>query len=344
MLNLKEFFLKTNKCLETNIIFNEPGSNNGNYVRFTNHLKKKVKMSLEEYYVKHVLKGVKPKCHCGCSETTKFFKGKFNKYYGDHKNKVKPNEGTLNKIKKSYEVRNSIDKLLKRVGLTVKELEKSYFDFIELKKPMSVLSEELFIDFRTIKSYWFKLGLIEDKEAFKRFTLKSKSKWLNKVIVPKDNVVKLLEDNLLNIKLYIKDKNKVTFDEINSLLNIKINKNYLSLFLRNNLNSEEISKINFIKVSQLEINFLTVLKFYFNNAVSSSFELDGKIFDYKLGKKILIELDGEYWHSNDKAIENDKIKNEIAKENGYILVRVSDSGVKDLEFINKLKKIYEKTK
>lgn len=61
-------------------------------------------------------------------------------------------------------------------------------------------------------------------------------------------------------------------------------------------------------------NFLTVLKFYFNNAVSSSFELDDKIFDYKLGKKILIELDGEYWHSNDKAIENDKIKNEIAKE------------------------------
>jgi very-short-patch-repair endonuclease len=61
-------------------------------------------------------------------------------------------------------------------------------------------------------------------------------------------------------------------------------------------------------------------------------------------KKILIELDGEYWHSKEDAIKNDKLKNTIAKENGFILVRVNDKEVRNLDFINKLKKIYDEFK
>jgi very-short-patch-repair endonuclease len=119
---------------------------------------------------------------------------------------------------------------------------------------------------------------------------------------------------------------------------------YLSWILKENLNTTEIKKIKFIKQSQIEINFLNVLKFYFGNSVLGSFELNGKIFDYKLGKKILIELDGGYWHSKEDVIKNDLIKNNIAKECGFILIRVSDKEVKNLEFINKLKKIYDEIK
>jgi very-short-patch-repair endonuclease len=146
------------------------------------------------------------------------------------------------------------------------------------------------------------------------------------------------------IKSYLIDKDKVTFDDILSLIKVKVDKNYLSWFLKQILNYDEIKKVKFIKESQLEINFLNVLKFYFGNSVNGSFELEGKIFDYKLGKKILIELDGDYWHSKDYTIENDLIKDDIAKKNNYILIRVGDKEVKSLDFINKIKIIYDENK
>lgn len=61
-------------------------------------------------------------------------------------------------------------------------------------------------------------------------------------------------------------------------------------------------------------------------------------------KKILIELDGEYWHSFDYSIKNDKLKNEIALRNGYILIRISDKNIKQLDNIIKIKKLYDKFK
>lgn len=342
-MKLKDEFLKTNKCLECDLILSG-GSDKSDYTRFWKHIKEKHGMVNSEYYVKHFLKGVKPKCACGCGVEVIFFKGKFNKYYADHKNTIKPSNDTVINLKQVLKERNRVENLLKRVGLTANQLEESYYDFINLKKPMSMISDELFIDFRTVKGYWVKLGLIKDKESFKHFTLKSKSKWMSKPLKPKDNIIKHLNENVSIIKNYVKGKNKVTFDEIMILLNIKVNKNYLSWFLRENLNSTEIKKIKFIKISQIEVNFLNVLKFYFGNSVDGSFELDGKIFDYKVGKKILIELDGEYWHSKEDAIKNDKMKNQIAKEQGYELIRVSDSEVKHLDFLNKIKTKYNEFK
>ena len=69
--------------------------------------------------------------------------------------------------------------------------------------------------------------------------------------------------------------------------------------------------------------------------------LENKNFDFKIGRKILIELDGEYWHSKEEVKLNDKIKNKIAEINNYVLIRVSDKEVKNLNFINKIKKIYD---
>lgn len=342
-MNLKENFILNNKCLECDIIITGD-TENSSYIKLCNHIKNEHNITNKEYYVKYFMDNEIPLCLCGCGNETSFHKGKFHKYYDDHKNKIKPTEFTINKIKEKLSTRNEIDNLLNKMNINSDIIEKAYHSFINLEKPMSRLSEELFIDFRTLKSYWVKLGLITNKEIFKRFTLKSKSKWLNTINVPNNDVITLLNENVLYIKEYISDKNKVTFDELLSLLDIKINKNYLSWFLKEKLNADETKKIKFIKHSQLEINFLNVLKFYFNNSVQSSFELEGKIFDYKLGKKILIELDGEYWHSKNDAIQNDLVKDKIAKDNNFILIRVNDIEVKNLEFLNELKKIYDEFK
>ena len=78
------------------------------------------------------------------------------------------------------------------------------------------------------------------------------------------------------------------------------------------------------------------------NYFNFNYSLDGKDYDYKLGNKILIELDGEYWHSFPNSIQNDKIKNKIAKDNGFIIFRVTDKEIKDINVLFKIKELYEK--
>lgn len=67
--------------------------------------------------------------------------------------------------------------------------------------------------------------------------------------------------------------------------------------------------------------------------------MDRKIYDFLLFDKLIIEFDGEYWHSLDKNIKNDIEKNKLAIDNGYSIFRVSDKKAKDPNVIIKIKKI-----
>lgn len=64
------------------------------------------------------------------------------------------------------------------------------------------------------------------------------------------------------------------------------------------------------------------------------YKIGGYRFDFKIrGKKIIIETDGDYWHCNENKgftpkyaaqrqnIINDLIKNEVARDKGYMLLR-----------------------
>ena len=53
---------------------------------------------------------------------------------------------------------------------------------------------------------------------------------------------------------------------------------------------------------------------------------------------LVVECDGEYWHSLPDRIEKDKRENLFLKENGYNLVRLSESEINDGSYLNKLKK------
>jgi hypothetical protein len=71
------------------------------------------------------------------------------------------------------------------------------------------------------------------------------------------------------------------------------------------------------------------------------YKLKNKFFDFKLGDNILIEYDGDYWHSKPCHIENDKIKTKLAIENNYILIRIKDSESKNLEILNKIYNLWK---
>ncbi|MCK9428677.1 MAG: hypothetical protein M0R17_01530 [Candidatus Omnitrophica bacterium] len=63
--------------------------------------------------------------------------------------------------------------------------------------------------------------------------------------------------------------------------------------------------------------------------MKSSKWIGGRCFDYEY-QNCLFELDGERWHRLPYQIANDKLKNEIAKRNNYILYRFILNEVQDV--------------
>lgn len=79
-----------------------------------------------------------------------------------------------------------------------------------------------------------------------------------------------------------------------------------------------LEKIARQALEELGINFKS--KFWINIKGYSPKEYDFYIPSLNL----LLEIDGEYWHSLPKNIENDKYKNDLAKVAGYKLLRIPE--------------------
>lgn len=58
------------------------------------------------------------------------------------------------------------------------------------------------------------------------------------------------------------------------------------------------------------------------------YPLGGKVYDFYLPRiKTLIEVDGDYWHSLPENIKNDKIKDSIAENWGFTLIRITETAI-----------------
>jgi len=84
-----------------------------------------------------------------------------------------------------------------------------------------------------------------------------------------------------------------------------------------------------------ELFIFCYLKHYFSETINSysiqgKYELDVYIPHYNLG----IEYDGEFYHKSSEQIKKDEHKNEIAKNNGIKLIRIRESGCKDINTNN----------
>ena len=52
------------------------------------------------------------------------------------------------------------------------------------------------------------------------------------------------------------------------------------------------------------------------------------LYDFYLPfKKLLVEIDGEYWHTKDAQYNRDLIKNKLANESGHSLLRISNNNL-----------------
>ena len=70
------------------------------------------------------------------------------------------------------------------------------------------------------------------------------------------------------------------------------------------------------------------------------FAREWKFYDFKIGDNILIEVDGDYWHTNPDSFKmnksfkkqnkrNDILKNFIAKKRGFILLRFWEKDINE---------------
>lgn len=305
------------------------------------HVEKYHQMTFKKYVIKHEHNGVEPVCKCGCGTKLAFMKSKFPTYYKDHKNKVTG----VYKSKNNYQtVEDRIIKMnsvLSTVNLTTDDLKKMFNDWESLKVNANMISETTGIDWRTIKVYWKNLGFWHNTEDFRRISKKHQHAWGNRY--GKHGGKKIIDDDLLN-EIYIflqKNKGRYTLNEIHGKFDIKHTTMILYHRLIEKFKETEIKEcLKLGNSSKPETEFFNVLRFYFKD-ISKQFRLENKIYDIKLGDKILIEFDGTYWHSLPGRKESDKIKNEISKRNGYTLIRVKDTEAKNLEILQKIAEIYE---
>jgi very-short-patch-repair endonuclease len=81
-------------------------------------------------------------------------------------------------------------------------------------------------------------------------------------------------------------------------------------------------------VSKSEILFFNIIESILHRKIKRQFHLDGKIFDGCIGN-LLIECDSDYWHQN--AVENDSLKNKIATNNDFKLLRARINNVSEAQ-------------
>ena len=99
-------------------------------------------------------------------------------------------------------------------------------------------------------------------------------------------------------------------------------------FKFNKMTKPEIEIENYLKINNIEYKY--------------NYALYGKLYDFYIpSTNTLIEVDGIYWHGKHKNLEdlndtqmkvrkNDEIKNRLANENGYTLIRIWEDEVKDV--------------
>lgn len=304
------------------------------------HLKMEHNIDVEEYVLKFHYNNIQPKCLCGCGKDTNYFKWKFNKYYGDHKNKTKTSIEILEKRNKTIKDNSKYGYL--KLGITYNDLLNFYNDF-KNKKSLDEISKKVKVDRRTIEKYWI-LNKMTTKKEIDRYKKLHQFVWSNKG--DKNGSYVELDDNLLNEMVdYSWKKHRIRKNLSISQLIKKFNLSYSKYVVEKRLIEQfgdDILKIFKSGLSsEPELEFRYILEFYFGkNNVIHTFKLENKFYDYLLYDKLLIEFDGDYWHKDKK--ENDNIKDTIAKDNNYDIFRISDKDYKKPEKIIEIKNIIKK--
>jgi len=303
------------------------------------HIKRKHKLTPESYVLNHEHGGIKPRCACGCRHQVTFRHFKFLKFYKDHKNHTKMSEDVKEKMREIYRSRSKVydfEKLNKS-----KEDLKKYYDLYGMPDyNQQKISNVSGIDFRTISKYWIFLGIATHDEILE-LSRKHKFFWSNQG-EKNGAYVRIEDDILLDCYSYLKNNpKKITIRKLKSIFNLKQTKLMIYTRLWEKFGKKEIDDlITSGLASKPEMEFGYVLQYYFGvDNVKKQFKIKTKFFDFLLFGKLIVEYDGSYWHSIEKNKANDKEKDLLAVQSGYILFRVKEDDAQKIDTLVKIKEM-----
>lgn len=331
--------------------------------RCKKHIRDEHKLTIKDYIIKHYYNGIEPTCECGCGKYVTFNpkncfwsdRHGFNKYFHcSHKKANNREQGWVfdtvsykSKWENENWVKEHYDKLY---GL--KNIESAANEFLTNNDITLVdISQKYNIDKRTIKGIWFKLNIVTEEQyneriKFNQINVSSKHR---KVVFENYEIIC---ERLYNILKQFPGKFTLHrliqyFNETN-LLQIEQDQ-YIVLNKLIELYGNDIYDLmQYGYHSKEEVDFINVLKFYFGK---SKIKVGKKIhygtdktrfyvYDCCIDNKILIEYDGGgFWHSTESTKVRDVEKENIAIQNNYKILRVSDKSSKDPELIIKIKNI-----
>lgn len=298
--------------------------------------------------IEYVLSGAEhPKCACGCGNNVRFVKFVFLKYYKDHKNSMTPSNEMVQKIKlataKAYRAKLETE-------VDVNEITK-YWERYKTDRDcnMAVLQKESGYDSRTLQRYWLIFDIASAIELRKQKRL-HKYSYSKK---PKSCGYQEIDIKILKgiYELLLTEPNKYSFTD----LKLKFSVPNSILVLEKRL-IEQYSKGIIIPLVKLkhtrksieEVDFGNVLIFYFGEKnvktqfsikfISDTNKKSRRYYDFCLFDKLLVEYDGEYWHSSEETKKNDKFKDELAISHGFGIFRVASQESKNIDVLLKLKK------
>ena len=313
--------------------------------QLTIHLKSH-NISLEDYIVKYELGGVHPTCACGCGEPVhlKHNSWTFNTYAADsHVGRALSEEGKIVK-----------QKLLeaKKVTWDSKRFYKSKYDesvvnasaedFLSKLYSLSELSEKYNMDKRTLQKLWFAFEIITPEQYkevtdYFKYTV-SVEKRVEKYEVPEDVYAwayLLIKEHpkKYTVNSIIKEynKNRLNKEDINPFVFYNQLKrkygNEIDLYFAKGIHSTD------------EYKFYNVLTFYFPKIyIDLGFRLEGHIYDFNIGGKLLIEYDADgFYHSSESQCDADNEKERKAIDMGYKFMRINDKELKNPDLIKNIK-------
>lgn len=149
-----------------------------------------------------------------------------------------------------------------------------------------------------------------------------KNEYLNKKSIYE--ISEIIKKHPEIIRRYLKRQNLIrSFEERKKLASIKL--------------SNKLFKSSLHKYVEKILNYLNI-------KYENEFNIDGWLFDIYIPElKILIEIQGEYWHKLKNRIQRDIKKRKIAKSNGYIIKYFMESYKDRKEFSLNLLKYWTKT-
>lgn len=271
------------------------GKNFDKLMGLRSHCVQKHNISSENVYIEYVLKGIKPKCQCGCNENTNFISiGKgFSKYIQSHHNRV-PGKNNFHKNPETHKKAITTQKENWKLGKYKGWWEN---DTKETKDKIEGIKEKL----RNNKERGLKIsnslsGIPKSQETKNNISIKQKERFKNNPQLKHDasiRRIKWLKRKLKNKKTILEEK----FETILNLINLK---------------------------NEFQYEYKHRLFDFYLNDYNVLIEVDGDF--YHCNPEIYNE---PIYDSQRITIENDKYKNEICKNNGITLLRYWEKDINE---------------